>query len=64
MKCKTLFVSLVAQCAEGVQFNWVLYLCGEFLANYRETQDQSKTFHFYWSLLSIVLVAWELPEVD
>lgn len=25
--------SLVAQCIEGVQFNWVHYLCSEFLAN-------------------------------
>ena len=29
-------MALMAQCAEGVQFNWVNYLCGEFLANYHE----------------------------
>lgn len=38
------------------------YLRGEFLVNCREAQDESKTFHYPWFLLSIVLVAWELPE--
>ena len=53
-------VALAAQCTEGVQFNQVNYLCGEFLANYREAQEQGKTFHYVWLLLLIVLVAWEL----
>jgi len=30
--------------------------------NYSEAQDHSKTFHNAWLLLSIGLVAWELPE--
>jgi len=47
---------------EDIQFNWVHYLCSEFLANYGEAQDDSKTFHYSWLLLSIVLVAWELLE--
>jgi len=55
-------IALVAQCAEGFQFNWVHYFYSEFLVNYREAQDHSKTFHYAWLLLSIVLVAWELPE--
>lgn len=29
-------IVLVTQCAEGFQFNWANYLCGEFLANYRK----------------------------
>lgn len=55
-------VALAAQCAEGVQFNWVCYLCGEFLANCCKAQDLGKTFHYAWLLLSMVLVTWELPE--
>ena len=55
-------IALAAQCAEGVQFNSTNYLCGEFLVNYRETQEQGKMFHYAWLLLSIVLVAWELHE--
>lgn len=58
----TLVISLAEQCTEGVQFNWSLYLCSEFLANCHEAQDESKTFHYAWLLLSIVLVAWELPR--
>lgn len=38
------------------------YLCGEFLVNCREAQGKGKTFHYMRLLLSIVLVAWELPE--
>jgi len=30
----TLVISLVSQCTEGVKFNWVRYLCSEFLVNY------------------------------
>lgn len=55
-------VSLAAQCMEGVQFNWVHYFCREFLANYREAWNDSKTFHYSWLLLSVMLVAWDLPE--
>lgn len=58
----TLVVTLAAQCTEGVQFNWSDYLHGEFLESCREAQELSKTFHYAWLLLSIVLVAWELPE--
>lgn len=36
-------------------------LIREFLANCCEAQEQSKMFHYAWLLLSIVLVAWELP---
>ena len=59
-----LVVSLAAQCAKGVQFNWARYLCQEFLANCREAKDETKLFHYAWLFLSIVLVAWELPEVS
>ena len=55
-------VTLASQCAEGVQFNWENYLCDEFLENYREAQEQGKTFHYAWLPLLIVLVAWELPK--
>lgn len=55
-------VALASQCTEGVQFNWVDYLHGEFLANCREAQEHNKTFHYTWLLLSIALVAWEMPE--
>jgi len=55
-------IALAQQCAEGVQFNWLDYLHGEFLENCRKAQEKSKTFHYMWLLLSIVLVAWELPE--
>jgi len=52
-----LVVALVAQCVEGVQCNRACYLCGDFLANHCEAQDLSKTFHYAWVLLSIMLVA-------
>jgi len=55
-------IALAAQCVVGVQFNWSNYLRGVFLVNFREAQELSKMFHYAWVLLSIVLVAWELPE--
>lgn len=55
-------VALGEQCAEGVQFNWAEFLCVEFLTNFREAQEQDKTFHYAWLLLSILLVAGELSE--
>lgn len=55
-------VALEAQCAEGVQFNWLDCLRREFLANYHEAQELSRMFHYAWLLLSIVLVACEVPE--
>ena len=57
-------VALATQCAEGVQFNWVCYLYIEFLSNYREAYDLSKTFHYAWLLLSILLVAGDLPVME
>lgn len=47
---------------EAVQFNWVEFLCMKFLKNCREPQERGKTFHYAWFLLSIVLIAGELPE--
>lgn len=32
----TLVIGLAEQCVEGVQFNWVEFLCTEFLENYHE----------------------------
>ena len=55
-------VALAEQCIEGVQFNWAEFLCEEFLTNYKEAQEQGKTFHYAWFLLSILLVAGELPK--
>ena len=55
-------VALVEQCTKGVQFNCSKFLCKYFLENCREAQEQGKTFHYAWLLLSIVLVAGELPE--
>jgi len=40
----------------------VRYLRSEFLTNYPEAQDLNNNFYYAWLLLSIVLVAWELPE--
>jgi len=34
----------------------------EFLTNCREAQEEGKTFHYAWFLLSILLVTGELPE--
>ena len=56
----TLMGSLAAQCADGIQFNWVHYLCKEFLMDYKELEDQRNTFHYAWMLMSIVLVVWDL----
>ena len=53
-------VALAEQCAEGVQFNWVAFLCEEFLTNCKEVQEQGKTFHYTWFLLSIFLLTGEL----
>lgn len=47
---------------EGVQFNWVEFLYEEFLNNYKEAQEQGKSFHYAWLLLCILLVIEELPE--
>lgn len=55
-------IALAEQFAEGVQFNWVKFLCEEFLTNCEEAQEQGKTFHYVWFLLSILLVAGELPK--
>ena len=55
-------VTLAEQCAEGVQFNRSEFLCIEFLENCYEAQEQGKTFHYAWLLMSIVLVAGELLE--
>ena len=55
-------VSLVSQCANDVLFNWSRYLCQEFLVNCCNAQDETKSFHYAWLFLSIVLVAWELSE--
>lgn len=52
----TLVITLVAQCVEGVHFNWVFYLCSEFLMNYNKAQELRKTFYYAWLLLSIVEV--------
>jgi len=58
----TSMVALAKQCAEGVQFNWSKFLCKEFLENFYKAQEQGKMFHYAWLLLSIVLMAGELPE--
>lgn len=42
-----------------MKFNWVIYLSIEFLANYQESQDESKTFQYSWLFLSIIIVAWD-----
>lgn len=55
-------VTLAEQCADEVQFNWAQFLCEEFLTNRKEAQEQGKTFHYTWLLLSILLVAGELPK--
>jgi len=35
-------VSLVVQCSKGVYFNWVWYLCQEFLDECQEVQEDGK----------------------
>ena len=39
-----------------------MFLCKEFLENYREAQEKVKTFQYAWLLLSIVLLAGEMLE--
>ena len=55
-------IVLARKCVEGVQFIWLDYPHRAFMANSREAQEQSETFHYTWLLLLIVLVACELPE--
>ena len=55
-------VALAKQCTEQVQFNWVKFLCKEFLLNCHEAQEKGKTFHYAWLLLSILLVVRELTQ--
>lgn len=55
-------VMVAEECMEGVQFNWVEFLCEEFLINCREAHVHDKTFHYAWFLLSILLAVGELPE--
>lgn len=50
------------KCAKGVFFNWAQYLCDEFLANFRESQEHRTSFFFSWLLFLITLVAWDKPE--
>lgn len=57
-----LVISLAVQRANKVQYNWAQYLCREFLANYREAQEERKLFHYDWLLLLILLVAWRFLE--
>lgn len=55
-----LVILLAEQCVQGVQFNWDEFLCEEFLTNCKEAQEQGKTFHYAWLLLSILLVTRKL----
>ena len=55
-------VVLVGKCGRDVQFNQEDYICREFLENCCKAQEQGKTLQYAWFLLSIMLVAWELPE--
>lgn len=55
-------ISLAEECAAGVRFSWSQFLCEEFLTNYREVQEEGKTFHYAWLLLSMMLVATDLHE--
>lgn len=57
-----LVVAMAQQCVEGVQFNWVEFLCEEFLTKYKEAQEYDKNFHYAWLLLSILLVTGKLLE--
>lgn len=58
----TMVIALAEQCREGVRFNWAQILCDEYLTNCMEAQEQGKTFHYVWLLLSILLVTGELLE--
>jgi len=42
--------------------NWSEFLCKDSLENCLEAQEQGKTFHYAWLLLSIVLVTGELSD--
>ena len=61
-KVSAFIIALAEQCTEGVQFNWAQFLCDESLTNCHEAQEKGKTFHYAWFLLTILLVAGELPE--
>ena len=66
----TYVIQLAGKCGKGVYFNWAQYLCDEFLANVRESQDLGHAFCYSWFLFLIVLVTLEalvesiLPELN
>lgn len=61
-KVPTVVIALTKECIAGKWFNWSQFLCEEFLTNCREVQEEGKTFHYAWLLLSIMLVTTDLPE--
>ena len=50
----TIVIALAEECTAGERFNWAQLLCEEFLTNCREVQEEGKTFHYAWLLVSIV----------
>lgn len=61
-KVPAVVIALVEECAAGEWFNWSQFLFEAFLINYGEVQEEGKTFHYAWMLLSIILVTTDLPE--
>jgi len=61
-KVPAVVIALVEECVAALQFNWSQFLSEEFLTNCHEVQEEGKTFHYAWLLLSIMLVATDLPE--
>lgn len=55
-------VSLAAQCANGVQYNWADYLCKEFFDDYYEVQEKGTTFHYAWLIFIIAMLSWRELE--
>lgn len=58
----TVVIALAEECTAGEWFNWSQFLFEEFLTNCREVQEEGKSFHYAWLLLSIMLVAIDLSE--
>lgn len=54
----TTIVSLAAQCSLRVQFNQVAYLCKDFQEEYKEAQEEGKTFHYVWLIIIIMITTW------
>jgi hypothetical protein len=55
-------IHLAVQVAEGVQFNWSLFLLNVFLDDCLAAQDEANhSFHFSWLLILCAFIGWREP---